>query len=132
MAWMAAFLMWSGVGKSGSPGPKSAMSTPLALSLSASAITADVGEICIRLMRSVSCTVSPSRCAAFSRRGSANFSRELTHLGSQALFHNRWDQAGQRTAETRDFSHEPSAQIAVRLSGEHENGFESRLKLAIH
>ncbi len=60
MARMAAFLMWSGVGKSGSPGPKSAMSTPLAFSLSASAMTAEVGEIWMRLMRSVSCTLSPS------------------------------------------------------------------------
>ena len=56
MARMAAFLIWSGVGKSGSPGPKSATSTPLAFSFSASARTAAVGEIWIRLMRSVNCT----------------------------------------------------------------------------
>src|SRR5215831_13052935 len=58
MALMAAFLMCSGVGKSGSPGPKSATSTPRAFSFSASAITADVGEIWMRLMRSVRCTYS--------------------------------------------------------------------------
>src|SRR5689334_2032455 len=56
IARIAAFLMWSGVGKSGSPGPKSATSIPLAFSFSASARTAAVGEIWIRLMRSVSCT----------------------------------------------------------------------------
>src|SRR6266481_2474483 len=59
MARMAAFLMCSGVGKSGSPGPKSAISTPFAFSFSASAMTAAVGEIWMRLMRSVSCTRSP-------------------------------------------------------------------------
>ncbi len=61
IALMAAFLMWSGVGKSGSPGPKSAISTPRALSFSASLITAAVGEICMRLMRSVSCTWAPRK-----------------------------------------------------------------------
>src|SRR5712692_8889688 len=59
IARIAAILMWSGVGKSGSPGPKSAMSMPRAFSLSASAMTAAVGEICMRLMRSVSCTLAP-------------------------------------------------------------------------
>src|SRR3977135_1567455 len=59
IALIPAFLMWSGVGKSGSPGPKSATSTPRDFSLSASAITAAVGEICMRLMRSVSCTLAP-------------------------------------------------------------------------
>jgi len=44
MALIAAFLMWSGVGKSGSPGPKSAMSTPLAFNCSAALITAAVAE----------------------------------------------------------------------------------------
>ena len=59
IALIAAFLMWSGVGKSGSPGPKSATSTPRDFSLSASAMTAAVGEIWMRLMRSVSCTLAP-------------------------------------------------------------------------
>ena len=45
IALIAAFLMWSGVGKSGSPGPKSAMSTPLDFSCSAAVMTAAVGEI---------------------------------------------------------------------------------------
>src|SRR5215467_3977002 len=67
-SWMAripAFLIWSGVGKSGSPGPKSATSMPLAFIFSASARTAAVGEIWIRLMRSVSCTSSSfGECAS--------------------------------------------------------------------
>jgi len=48
-----------GVGKSGSPGPKSAMSTPLAFNCSAALITKAVGEVWMRLMRLVSCTRSP-------------------------------------------------------------------------
>src|SRR2546421_6431430 len=131
MARMAAFLMWSGVGKSGSPGPKSAISTPLALSLSASAITAEVGEICMRLMRSVSCTRSPSQCAACCRHVPAN-SLGLRNFRPQALFNDGRDQTGQRTAEARDFTNQSSAQITVRLSRQHENGFESRLQLAVH
>src|SRR5215467_14908866 len=58
IARIAAFLMCSGVGKSGSPGPKSATSMPFAFIFSASASTVAVGEIWIRLMRSVSCTSS--------------------------------------------------------------------------
>src|ERR1700687_4263560 len=68
MALIAAFLMWSGVGKSGSPGPKSATSTPRDLSLSASAITAAVGETCMRLIRSVSCTLAPRKRFSVYRR----------------------------------------------------------------
>src|SRR6202165_4968170 len=69
IALIAAFLMWSGVGKSGSPGPKSATSTPRDFSLSASAITAAVGETCMRLMRSVSCTLAPrKRFSVYSRQ----------------------------------------------------------------
>src|SRR5260370_29690009 len=41
IARIAAILMWSGVGKSGSPGPKSAISTPRDFSLSASAIRSE-------------------------------------------------------------------------------------------
>src|SRR3990170_175326 len=56
-AWMAACLMGSGVGKSGSPGPKSTTSTPCALSLSASLRTARVAETPMRSTRSASLKV---------------------------------------------------------------------------
>src|SRR5207244_12959580 len=59
IALIAAFLMWSGVGKSGSPGPKSAPSTPRDFSLSASAMTAAVGGIWLRVLRSVGCALAP-------------------------------------------------------------------------
>ena len=49
---MAACLMLSGVGKSGSPAPKSTTSTPCARSLSASAATFMVEDTLIEEMRS--------------------------------------------------------------------------------
>src|SRR6266567_894460 len=80
IARTAAFLMWSGVGKSGSPGPKSAMSTPFAFNLSASAMTAAVGEIWMRLMRSVSCTSSSfGRLVKFTTQQFTGMSQEGKH-----------------------------------------------------
>src|SRR5271165_374729 len=52
MAAMAASLMWRGVGKCGSPAPKSTRLAPCARSLAASAATAMVAETSIRPMRS--------------------------------------------------------------------------------
>src|SRR5207249_2931016 len=89
IALIAAFLMWSGVGKSGSPGPKSAISTPRDLSFSASEITAAVGEICMRLIRSVNCTFAPRKKFPF-------YSTQQTrsrNLGAQPLLHHFRHQA---------------------------------------
>src|SRR5271163_3824664 len=104
MAAMAAFLMWSGVGKSGSPGPKSATSTPRNFSFSASAMTAAVGEAWIRLMRSVECTGAPLRLAGKRMARLTYFSiiylpesccgqgaGRSRHFGTQALFDDRRD-----------------------------------------
>src|SRR5882672_6099205 len=124
IALIPAFLMWSGVGKSGSPGPKSATSTPRDLSFSASAITAAVGEICMRLMRSVNCTVAPYRalaCTSHSR-----------NLCTQHLLDDGGHQIGQGRAVLRDFPHQLGTQVAVRLAGKHEHGLQPRLELAIH
>src|SRR6266567_1932217 len=52
MAAMAASLMWRGVGKWGSPAPKSTRLAPWVRSLAASAATAMVAETSIRPMRS--------------------------------------------------------------------------------
>src|SRR5208337_4480695 len=53
MAATAASLMWRGVGKCGSPAPKSTRLAPCARSLAASADTARVAETSIRPMRPV-------------------------------------------------------------------------------
>src|SRR6266850_7743457 len=124
IALIPAFLMWSGVGKSGSPGPKSATSTPRDLSFSASAITAAVGEIFMRLMRSVSCTVTPCGtlpCALHSR-----------DLCAQHLLDYGRHQIGQGRTMLRDFPHQLGTQVAVRFAGKHKHGFQPRLELAIH
>src|SRR6267154_4531126 len=131
MALIAACLMWSGVGKSGSPGPKSAMSTPLAFSWSAAAMTAAVGEIWIRLMRSVSCTASPcelqnpSTTSGVEKKRSRNFRFD-------ALFDNRWNKSCQRRAELRDFAHELRTQIAVCQARQHKYRFEAAFEFAVH
>src|SRR5215831_13008611 len=139
MALMAAFLMCSGVGKSGSPGPKSATSTPRAFSFSASAITADVGEIWMRLMRSVSCTFVPF--LLLSTKGHpepkgpvrlALRARSASHvLFPQALLYNRGNQTVQWSAELRNFPHQARAKIAVGFSRQHEHCFQTRFQLAI-
>src|SRR6266403_1468389 len=124
IALIPAFLMWSGVGKSGSPGPKSATSTPRDLSFSASVITAAVGEICMRLMRSVNCTFAPYgtlACTSHSR----NFS-------AQHLLDDGGHQIGQRRAVLRDFPHQLGTQIAVRFAGKHKHGLQPRFELAVH
>src|SRR6266478_585238 len=130
MARMPAFLMCSGVGKSGSPGPKSAMSTPLAFSFSASAMTAEVGEIWMRLIRSVSCTAfSPCWHHHFAGVRPLYSSRNFR---SQPLLHHGRHQSLQRAAELRDLSHELRAQVAISFAGQHEDGFQARLEFAIH
>src|SRR3954462_15924605 len=53
MASMAASLMWRGVGKCGSPAPKSTRSTPWALSLPAAATMVSVSDGSMRRRRSL-------------------------------------------------------------------------------
>src|SRR5882724_2352292 len=124
IALIAALLMWSGVGKSGSPGPKSAISTPRDFSFSASEITAAVGEICMRLMRSVNCTVAPCgtlACASHSR-----------NLCAQHLLDDGGHQIRQGRAVLRDFPHQLGTQVAVRFSGKHKHGLQPRFELTVH
>src|SRR5574337_938254 len=111
MARMAARLMCSGVGKSGSPGPKSTTSMPRALYRSASVRTARVGETEMRLMRSASCTL---------------VSLLLGHLGPQPLFDHGRHQIAHGPAQQRNLADQPRTQIAVRLGGHHENTAERR------
>src|SRR6202047_2415601 len=138
MALMAAFLMWSGVGKSGSPGPKSAMSTPRDFNFSASAMTADVGEIWMRLMRSVRCTISPSQLLlggdcqihcfdlgqTLVKGGGEPFAPllvaqdkpphpKLRNLRTQSFFDDCRHQTLERRAEPRNFTHQLGPEIAV-------------------
>src|SRR5207302_11072645 len=102
IALIAAFLMWSGVGKSGSPGPKSAISTPRDFSFSASEITAAVGEICMRLIRSVSCTFAPRKKFTVCETRQIR----LRNFRAQALLHDFRHQALERCAKLRNLAHQ--------------------------
>src|SRR5918911_406462 len=59
IAACAARETWAGVGKSGSPAPKSTTSTPCAFSLMASVVTLIVGEIAILPARAESIVLGP-------------------------------------------------------------------------
>src|SRR5882757_8271405 len=131
MALIAACLMWSGVGKSGSPGPKSAMSTPLAFNWSAAAMTAAVGEIWIRLIRSVSCTASPCEL-----QKSVDYvgcrKKSSRNLRPDAFFDNRWNKSSQRRPELCDFAHELRTQVTVGQPWQHEHSFEAIFEFPVH
>src|SRR4030095_2055865 len=94
MAACAAAPMCFGVGKSGSPAPKSITSTPCAFSFNASAATFIVGDTPIFLVRSASI-----------RSGPQGFAREL--LLAQPLLHAFGDESVDRSAERNDFFDQP-------------------------
>src|ERR1700681_2476141 len=134
MARMAAFLMWSGVGKSGSPGPKSAISTPLDFNFSASAITAEVGETWMRLIRSVSCTAFSS-CSLSQQVAGLPWSllyETSRNFRSQSFFNDRRHKSLQGTAELGDLAHQLRTQVAIGFAGQHKYGFQAGFELAIH
>src|SRR5262245_37892288 len=111
--------MCFGVGKSGSPAPKSITSTPWALSFKASAATFIVGETPIRFVRSASITSGP-QC----------FPREL--LLAQPLFHALGDESMDRSAEGDNFLHQTRADIGIGLGRHHEHRFHLGVQLPVH
>src|SRR4051794_18270195 len=121
-AAIAARLMLSGVGKSGSPAEKSTTSTPSRRSLSASAMTFMVDETLMREMRSaveegLFCVI----CL-------------LRNLNSRpkALLDEGRNQPQNIPAERDDFLHEPRADEGESFTSEKEDGFKSGLQAAIH
>src|ERR1700733_10123177 len=133
-ASMAAFLMCSGVAKSGSPGPKSTTSTPRAFSFSPSMSTAMVGDTEIRFTRFASRTaVLLSRALVEPQRGLDGLEVFLrNYFDAQASFDFRRHQAGYRSAEARDLAHQARTQITVSFGGQHEHCFQTGLKAAVH
>src|SRR3989337_3408307 len=95
MARMAASLTLSGVGKSGSPAPKSTRSAPSARSFSASIMTAMVEETEILETRCENDN-SPVRGA------SCNFFIRLYHLRPKPLLHRRRHQTPHVSAQLAD------------------------------
>src|SRR5580698_8109018 len=105
MARMAARLILSGVGKSGSPAPKSTTSTPCVRSFSASAATRIVDDTLMAEMRSA---ISCLACTSIS------FPPTLLMLSSpksllQPDFYRRRHQPGDVAAQREDFLHQPRA-----------------------
>src|SRR6202521_3602552 len=111
MAVFAAAFAGSGVGKSGSPAPKSTTSMPWRFSFSASPATFMVGEVEIRPIRSA------SMCPLFF---------------SQPGFHNLGNEPADPPAERKDFLDEPRADVGVLLGRHHEHSLHMRAQPAVH
>src|SRR5689334_24833969 len=98
--------MCRGVGKSGSPAPKSTTSMPCDLSLMASAATFIVGDVAILPARAASMSLRPQR-----------FPREL--LLAQSILDDLGHQTVHRAAEGYHFLHQARADVGVRLGRHH-------------
>src|SRR6185437_4919885 len=115
MAAMAACLMLSGVGKSGSPAPKSTTSAPLRRRRSASAETFMVEET---LMVEIRSAISAVACmgVSFSLDSAPEFC-------TQAVCHGRRHELGNVAAERDDLLNHPGADERIFFGGHQENGF---------
>src|SRR5580693_4836089 len=106
---MAARLILSGVGKSGSPAPKSTTSTPCARNFSASAATFMVDDTLIKEIRSA---ISRFVCTTIIRSSlPLAFSKPLP----QPYLHRRRHQPADITAQSNNLLHQPRADERVRL-----------------
>ena len=108
--------MFSGVGKSGSPGPKSTTSMPCSRSLMAASITAMVFDTEMREIRAA------SFIAYFS------FLNRLL----QSFFHDLGNQTRHRSTQFRDLFHEARTEIRIIFRRHHEHGFDVGRQAAIH
>src|SRR5215468_4686586 len=124
---MAACLMLSGVGKSGSPAPKSTTSTPSERSFSASEETFMVEETLMEEIRSA--IWLSNACIAFSYT-SLNWIR-LLDPGLEPLFNQRRYQSRDIAAKRDHFFHQPGADERVSFVGHHEDGLDFGAQPAI-
>src|ERR1017187_6186296 len=123
---MAACLMLSGVGKSGSPAPKSTTSSPCARSFSASAETFMVDDTLMEEMRSAIGLVSA--CIGSSEPFFLFWLHPVEHPG----FDRRRHQAGNIPAEPVNLLHQAGADEGINLISHHEHGFDIRAQPAIN
>src|SRR5258707_10242149 len=101
IARCAAALMWSGVGKSGSPAPKSTTSIPWAFIFMASAATFIVGDTAIR----------PARAERLIFLGPQGLAPEL--LVAQAIFDNGRHERRHGAAKRDDLLDEARAHVGI-------------------
>src|SRR3990170_4689628 len=113
MATLAASFAGCGVGKSGSPAPKSTTSTPCRFSFAASPATFIVGDVDTLLIRSAS----------------MNFPSLFFF---QPAFDNFGHQAADLTAKREDFFDEPRTDVGVLLGRHHEDRLDMRAQAAVH
>src|SRR3989304_2882444 len=125
MARMAASFTFSGVGKSGSPAPKSIRSAPSERSFSASIITAMVEETEMRetLLEKAISAVLGLNCTLLMR---------LHLLGAEPLLHQRRNQAADVPTQLTDLPHQARAEEGVGHGWHHEDGLQIGVQLAIH
>src|SRR5450759_5200129 len=121
MAWTAACFTLRGVGKSGSPGPRSTMSRPRARNLAASMATFMVAETLI--------------CEIRSDNRAANgipplFALEYAPL--QPCFHYRRHEAGDIAAQPEDLLDKTRADKRVSLAGHEKDRFDVGSETRIH
>src|SRR5688500_12595526 len=116
-AWAAA-LTCSGVGKSGSPAPRSTTSTPWRRSRSASADTRSVGDATTRLIRWANSIALPPLHAGL--------------LQAELLLHDRRHQAFDFAAKHEHFLDQPRADVGVLLGRHHEHRLQPGGEMAVH
>src|SRR6266545_1236824 len=122
MAAWAAALIAAGVGKSGSPAPKSITSTPSRRRRSTVAVTFIVGELAIR----------PVRAA---RRGVMTASSFLLGPGDLLLepaFDHVGNEAVDAAAESEHLFDQPGADVAVLLGRHHEDSLNITIQTPVH
>src|SRR6266704_4747697 len=120
MAAIAASLMCCGVEKCGSPAPNSTRSAPVAFNLAASATTAMVADISIRLTRSLNCFVAGT-VAIFNPHSDFNLAAlkcAAMEFFSQPLLHYLRHQSAYRASELEYFLDQPGAQVRIGFRGE--------------
>src|SRR5436309_8072256 len=143
-AW-AAVLMAPGVGKSGSPAPKSITSIPARRSLSTVAVTCIVAELAIRFVRSASRVIGSAFYflpLSFCLRPftfdllpfvfDARANRLRLGLLAQPLLDQVGHQATHAAAEREDFLDQPRADVCVLFRGHHEHRLDVRVEPLIH
>src|SRR5436190_10633746 len=109
MARWAAAPMCLGVGKSGSPAPKSTTSIPWAFIFMASAATFIVGDTAIR----------PARADRLIDLGPQGLAPEL--LVAQAIFDNGWNERRHGAAQGDHFLDEPRTDVGIGFGRHHEH-----------
>src|SRR5258708_10258906 len=125
-ASMAARLMLSGVGKSGSPAPKSTTSAPSRRRLSASAATFIVDDTLISEI------LDPSSCTVCIRYSFFVLSTTRQCPALHSLLDRGRHQARHVSAQRGHFLHQLGTNERVRFARQKKHGFDPRIQAPVH